>query len=318
MEELLFSFNTVAPLLLLVLIGVVLQKIRLLPEEFYAQAEKFVFRVALPCSLFMNVYKADVSETFNPKLILFCILGVVFTFVLPCLIVPLFIKTDQQRGAFIHGAFRSNFAIFGLPLAQRLHPENGGAVVSSIMPFSIPLFNIFAVIILSIFAPAEKKLTPSQVAKKAIKGIITNPLIIGIVLGIPFMLTSLTLPSFATATLNYVGGVTTPIAMICLGASMGKYKTKSKITLSVSAALFKVVVFPLILVTAGIFFGFRGVELGAILILFGGATAVSSYIMAKNMESDHEMAGQILLLSTALCSITMFIGIYLLKSLGML
>ncbi|MBE6609368.1 MAG: AEC family transporter [Ruminococcaceae bacterium] len=318
MEELLFSFNTVAPLLLLVLIGVFLQKIKLLPDTFYAQAEKFVFRAALPCSLFMNVYNADVSETFNPKLILFCLIGVVFTFVLPCLIIPLFVKGDQQRGAFIHGAFRSNFAIFGLPLAQRLHPANGGAVVSSIMPFSIPLFNIFAVTILSIFAPSEKKLTPAQITKKAVKGIITNPLIIGIVLGLPFMLTSLSLPSFATATINYVGGVTTPIAMICLGANMGSYKSKGKIGLALSAALTKVIVFPLILVTAGALIGFRGVELGAILILFGGPTAVSSYIMAKNMDSDHEMAGQILLLSTALCSITMFIGIYVLKTLGML
>lgn len=318
MEELLFSFNTVAPLLLLVLIGIVLQKIKLLPDTFYGQAEKFVFRAALPCSLFMNVYNADVSETFNPKLILFCIIGVVFTFVFPCLIVPLFIKNSQQRGAFIHGAFRSNFAIFGLPLAQRLHPANGGAVVSSIMPFSIPLFNIFAVTILSIFAPAEKKLTPAQIAKKAIKGIVTNPLIIGIVLGLPFMLSPLTLPSFATATINYVGGVTTPIAMICLGASMGTYKFKGKIGIAISSALVKVAVFPLILVTAGILAGFRGVELGAILILFGGPTAVSSYIMAKNMESDHELAGQILLLSTALCSLTMFVGIYILKSMGML
>ena len=186
------------------------------------------------------------------------------------------------------------------------------------MPFSIPLFNILAVIILSIFAPAEKKLTSAQVAKKAVKGIVTNPLIIGIVLGLPFMLTSLTLPSFATATVNYLGGVTTPVAMVCLGANMGKYKTKSKLGISLSAALVKVIVFPLILVTAGIFFGFRGVELGAILILFGGPTAVSSYIMAKNMESDHEMAGQILLISTALCSLTMFIGIFILKTMGLL
>ena len=186
------------------------------------------------------------------------------------------------------------------------------------MPFSIPLFNIFAVIILSIFAPSEKKLTPAQIAKKSIKGIVTNPLIIGIVLGLPFMLTPLTLPSFATATINYVGGVTTPIAMMCLGASMGNYKSKGKIGLALSAALTKVIIFSLILVTAGILVGFRGVELGAILILFGGPTAVSSYIMAKNMDSDHEMAGQILLLSTALCSLTMFIGIYILKSFGML
>lgn len=318
MEQLQFSFNTVAPLLFLVLIGIFLQKIKLLPDEFYSQAEKFVFRVALPCSLFMNVYNADVSETFNPKLILFCICGVVITFVLPTLLVPLFVKNNKQRGAFIHGAFRSNFAIFGLPLAQRLHPESGGAVVSSIMPFSIPLFNVFAVIILSIFAPVEKKLTAAQVAKKAIKGIITNPLIIGILLGVPFMLTSFSLPSPVIATIDYVGGVTTPIAMICLGASMASYKSMDKIGISAIAALTKVVLFPLLLVTAAIMLGFRGVELGAILILFGGPTAVSSYIMAKNMESDHEMAGQILIMSTALCSVTMFIAIYILKTLSML
>ena len=75
---------------------------------------------------------------------------------------------------------------------------------------------------------------------------------------------------------------------------------------------------PTVMVTAAALLGFRGVALGIILVLFGAPTAVSSYIMAKNMDSDYELAGQILLLTTMMCLFTIFIGIFVLKSLSLI
>ena len=166
MDELIFSLNIVLPLLLLALCGFMLKKTAILHDGFYQAAEKLVFKVALPCSLFLNVYDAKPEETFDSRLIIFCVAGIAATFILPCLIVPVFIKRDETRGAFIQGVYRSNFAILGLPIAERLFGESGAAVVGTVMPFAIPMFNIFAVVILSVFAPSEKKTYRSANSKK--------------------------------------------------------------------------------------------------------------------------------------------------------
>lgn len=318
MNELIFSLNTVLPLILLVALGFFIKKIGILPSEFFGSAEKLVFKIALPCSLFLSVSKADPYQTFSPKLILFVIIGTLAAVTAVGLIAPVFIKKNEERGAFIQGAYRSNFALLGTPLAQRLFPETGGAVASSLMPFTIPLFNVIAVIVLSLFAPLDKKLPPKKIAAKTLKGIVTNPLIIGIVLALPFMLLRVKLPTVATATLGYVGGLASPLALICIGASIaGGMETKKLGKAFVSAGL-KVIIVPAIAVIVAVLLGFRDVELGMILITFGSPMAVTGYIMAKNMGSDEKLAGQILLISTILCAFTLFFGIYILASLSLI
>ncbi len=316
MNELMSAVNTIFPLLLLVALGSVLKKLTFFPDNFYGAAEKMVFKIALPCSLFMTIYNADPKTAFDPKLIVFCVCGIFATFFALCFLVPVFLKDNPSRGAFIQGVYRTNFALIGLPLASLRFGVAGEASVSSVMPFSVPLFNILAVVILSIFAPSEKKLTIPEIAKKSTLGIITNPLIIGIVLGLPFMLSSLMLPTAVTSAVKYCGNMATPLALICLGASMNKGSAHQKIRLAAVATAIKVALTPGIIVVIAVLMGFRGVDLGTVLILFGGPTAVSSYIMAKGMDSDHELAGEILLLTTIFCSVTLFAGFYALAALG--
>ena len=306
------------PLILLVILGYVIKKSGILPSDFFTAAEKLVFKIALPCSLFLSVSKADPYQTFSPKLILFVVVGTLAAVALVGLTAPLFIKDNAERGAFIQGAYRSNFALLGTPLAQRLFPTSGGAVASSLMPFTIPLFNVIAVIVLSIFAPKDKKLSPGKIVLKTVKGIVTNPLIIGIVLALPFMLLRIQLPTIATATLGYVGGLASPLALICIGASIASGMEVRKLGKAVVSAALKVIIVPAIAVVIAIMMGFRDVQLGMILITFGSPMAVTGYIMAKNMGSDEKLAGQILLISTVLCAFTLFAGIYLLAFFGLI
>ena len=314
MKELIFSLNTVCPLILLVALGFIIKKLGILPKEFFTSAEKLVFKIALPCSLFLSVSRADPYQTFSPRLIIFVVIGTVTAVLAVGLITTIFLKKNEERGAFIQGSYRSNFALLGTPLAQRLFPETGGAVASSLMPFTIPLFNIIAVIVLSLFAPMDKRLTPGQICKKTVKGIVTNPLIIGIVLALPFMLLRITLPTIASATLGYVGGLASPLALICIGASIADGMEIQKLGKAFASAALKVVIIPVIAVFVAVLLGFRDVELGMILITFGSPMAVTGYIMAKNMGSDEKLAGQILLISTVACAFTLFAGIYILTS----
>ena len=175
---------------------------------------------------------------------------------------------------------------------------------------SVSLFNAFAVISLSIFGEEKKRIN----FKKILIDIIKNPLIISVSLGLVVMLLAIKLPTFAQKTLNELSDTVFALALMSLGAGFSFEALKGRIGASAIASLLKTVASPLVAVTVAVALGFVGVELGIILIFFGAPTAVSSYIMAKNMKSDYETASQILLISTLLCMFTLFVGIFILKS----
>lgn len=319
LENLLFSVNAVLPIFLLVGLGWLLKKTSFLPDAFYSGSEKLVFKIGLPCMLFLSVAESTVDNLANNlPLVLFCSASVVVAFLLLVLVVPLFVKDNDKRGAFIQGAYRSNFGILGLPLAANLFGNEGTATAAILMPAAIIFFNVLAVVILTVYAPSDLKKKPSVLARDIAVSVMTNPLIIAVVLGLPFLFLNIELPLFVSKTANDLSDTVTALALISLGAGFRKESLVSKVKYSVTAASIKTALLPTLAVFFAYLCGFRGVQLGLVFILFGSPTAVSSYIMAKSMKSDHEMAGQILLLSTLMCLFTLFFGIFLLRSVGLI
>lgn len=318
LESFLYTVNTVVPIFLLVLLGILLKRTGFLSESFASDSDRFVFKIALPAYLFSEVSSSELSTILDLPLLIFCMIGVILTVVLGFLTVPLFIKENDKRGAFIQGIYRSNSAILGIMMARSMFGEEGVEKIALILPVTIILYNVCAVVILSVFAPREAKLTPTQTMRHILSDIVKNPLIIAIAIAIPLMLLKAELPQFATQTIGYIGNTATPLALISLGANFTLESLKKKYSLALTASLIKTALLPLMMISVAILLGFRSVSLGIILIFFGGPAAVSSYIMAKNMKSDYELAGQILLLSTCCCILTFFAGIFILKSTGMI
>lgn len=315
--NLIFSINAILPVFIMVVLGWVLKNKKFLPESFFSQADKFVFKVALPCNLFIKVLAGDVAELKKLfPLMGFILVGISAFFVLACAIVPFVIKDNGKRGAFIQGIYRGNFAILGLPIASNLFPENdiGATTVAVVMPVAIVAVNVFAVVILTVYAPSDIKKTPMQTAANICLSIIKNPLIISCLLGLAFMVLGIELPSFAHNSIDKLSDTVFALALMSLGAEFSFGALKGRLGTSLVGAIVKTVVLPSLAVLVAVAMGFRNVELGVILIFFGAPTAVSSYIMAKNMKSDHEMASQILLISTLICMFTLFVGIFVLKS----
>ena len=314
----LYSVNVILPIFILVSLGVILKKLHVIPENFSDAVDKLIFKLALPSMLFLEVAGAELSEALNPKLALFAAVAISLLFLTVLVIVVLLVRDNGKRGAMIQGICRSNFAILGMPLIDNMFGAAGVQEAALIMPITILLYNTFSVIVLSIFAPKEKQLPLSKTVKKILKNIVTNPLIIGVVLGLPFMFWGLELPLVADKSLRYLSNLVTPAALISLGSTVRLKSFEGRVRLAVLSACGRTVFAPAVMVTIAALLGFRGSSLGTILILFGAPTAVSSYIMAKNMGSDHELAGQILLLTTMMCLFTIFVFIFILKSLALI
>ena len=314
----LYSFNAVAPIFLIVLVGVVLKKIGFVNDSFLDISEKLVFKIALPIMLFLEVARGSLSELADGKLIVFCIVTVTASFIIVSLLAVACIRDRDKRGAFVQGMCRSNFAILGVPLADNMFGEAGTTLIAIVMPFVILMFNAYSVIMLSLFSSDSTQKLNGKKLLHILKNIVTNPLIIGVVLGIPFMLYGWQLPVVLNKSLNYLSGLTTPLALISLGANFRPESLRGRVGYAVLSSLGKTVVLPAIMVTIAALVGFRDASLGVILILFGAPTAVSSYIMAKKMGNDGELAAQILLLTTFLCMLTIFGGIFIIKSIGLI
>ena len=311
MENFIYSINATLPIFLVMILGWWLKKIIFFSDDFVAVADKLVFKVALPVLVFQDIAEANLSEDFDWKFVLFCFLGTCIFFGLTWILAELLIKDKSLIGSFVQGSFRGSAAILGIAFAENIYGNSG--LVPMMIVASIPLFNIFSVIVLIRSANAgetDKKV----VVKKTIKGILTNPIIIGIFAGIPFALLDVQFPVIVSKAMTSVANMSTPLALVAIGAGFSTGAALAKWKLTAVASVIKLVLIPGIFLPVAIAMGFRDEELVALLILTGAPTTVSSYIMAKNMGNDGDLASGIVVMTTLLSSVTLTIIIFVLKS----
>lgn len=309
MQNLILSFNVVLPLFLCIALGYFLKQIHMVDESVLNKLNKLCFRVFLPIYLFHSVYTTDLSAAFNGKLILFAILSLLALFLLLLLLIPRMEKADKRRSVIIQAIFRSNFALFGLPVATSLCGEEKVGPTALLVGIIVPIYNVLAVITLEMFRGGK----PS--VRKMLKGIVTNPLIIAPAIGILFYLLHLNLPYAVEKTVIDLGRVATPLSLVALGGSFSFGRVKGYFKQLIIGVSGKLVFAPLIMITIGALLGFRNEMLVPILIMFGAPTAVSSFPMAQQMDADGELAAQFVVFTSAFAILTIFVWIFVLKQL---
>ena len=312
MENLILSFNVVAPLFFMMVLGYFLKYIKMYDQHTLDIMNKVVFKVFLPVLLFYNVYTTDLGEALDLKLILYAASGVLILFFLLLLIVPRLEKENPKRGVLIQGVFRSNFVIFGIPVATSIYGEGNVGTTAMLIATIVPLFNVLAVISLEIFRDSQINV------KKIAKGVITNPLIVAAVIGIIFLLIGIQLPTSVLSTVKDISKMATSLGLILLGASFSFSDVKKYLNETIIIVIVKLILVPAIMVPLSVFLGFRGIALLTLTIIYGAPTGVSTFQMAKQMDGDSDLAAQIIVFTSFFCIITMFFWIYILKSMALI
>lgn len=326
MENFLFTLNAILPIIIPILLGYLLKRLHFFKEGFLTEANKLVFKILIPILLFSNLYLADLSEI-NWAFVGFSAAAILVLFLIGFIVV-LFIPDRKQKGVILQASFRSNYAIIGIPLATMLGGAEAGAEASVVAAVSVPLFNILAVIALSIYDHDENtKISVKDILFK----IITNPLILGVAAGLIVCGINMGIHAaggnvgqflddylgFIPSTITSLARVATPLALIVLG---GRFEFKAvktlwkQLTLSVTLRL---VITPAIFLVIAYFLGFKGSTQFAILIaLFATPIAVSSAPMAAQMGQDEELAGQIVVWTSALSAFSLFAIIMICAAIG--
>lgn len=317
MNSLIFSLNATMPVFLVIVIGWVLNRMGFFSDSFLSCANKLIFNVCLPVMIFTDLASTDISQSFDPQLILFSAAITTVAFFLIWLGARLFLKDKGLTGAFVQAAYRSSVAVMGFAFMMNIYGTAG--MMPMIIIGCVPLYNIYAVIVLTLESPDSRISTDKgEKLRRAAKGIITNPIILGIIAGCIGSLLNLCdhMPAIITKTLDNLSAIATPLSLIVIGASFEGKKALAKIKPTLACCCIKLVVLPLIFLTAAVGLGFRNDELLALTIMLGSPTTPSCYIMAVNMKNDGVLTSGVIAATTLLSSVTLTFWIFMIKYMG--
>lgn len=331
------AVNAVFPVVLLTLLGYLLQRTGFLTKEFIRIGSKLSFNVLMPCMLFVNVYSIESFDVIRWDVVAYCVIMLVVIFVVGLGSAVVSTKVPERRGVILQGTFRSNMAIVGLSLASVLGGTEAVAIAAIVSAFTLPVMNIFAVIALTIFLDGNG--THKVSVGGILKNIAKNPIILGILAGmVCLLIRGLQVKYFGRVVfalndqlkflynaLSNIKSMTSPFALLVLGAQFDFSASRGMLREIVVGTLLRVIVAPVVAIgtavvlsmcTSLVSFGVN--EYPALIALFGTPTAVSSAIMAGQMENDEQLATQ-LVVWTSICSIaTMFLTVCILMAAGLL
>ena len=331
------AVNAILPILLLILLGYILRRKNFLSEDFLKVGNEMVFKVLLPCMLFVNVYDIQSFAVIPWDIVIYCLLIVVPIFFLGLLLAVLTTDVAKRRGVLWQCAFRSNFAIIGLPLAGALGSDNALGVAAVISAFAIPTFNILAVISLTVFLEQTGNWKSS--IKNILLNVIKNPLIIGVMSGLVCLaIRSLQVELFGEAiftlknqtkflytAISNLKSMASPLALVVMGGMFEFSAVKGLKKEIVVGTLSRIVMAPLLGIGGAVLLSRYTTllncganEFPALIALFGSPVAVSSAVMAGSMGNDEQLATQLVVWTSIASIVTIFLQVCILMGAGLL
>jgi predicted permease len=331
------AVNAVLPLVLLIMLGYWLRRVGFFTDSFVRVGNKFVFRVCLSSSLFVNVYNIQALSEIPWSFVIFIMLSALFLFVVGMIVAVATTKVEKRRGVILQAVFRGNFAIIGLPLAGALGGDAATEIASVAAAFILPLWNALGVIALSMYS--ERRESFFRNALRVVKSIVRNPIIIGAAIGLVCLIlrelqrivlgtVAFTIKQdipFVYTVINNLKTISSPLALIILGAQFTFSAVRGMFKEIAVCTVGRIVLAPILGIGAAYLLSTHtnllscGVnEYPTLIGLLGSPAAVSGAVMAGEMGNDEQLATQTVVW-TSICSIvTVFVTVCVLMLAGLL
>jgi predicted permease len=304
------TLDVTLPVFAMVFVGLGLKRLGWIDAAFVSTASALVFKATLPTLIFMSLVQADLAVALNLPLLLFFALATLAQFLLSWgwahYRVPY-----ADRGVYIQGAFRGNCGIVGLALAAAMYGSYGLSAGGVLLGVVILTYNALSVIALATFLPGQ-----STDWRSLLGSIVTNPLIIAVIAAVPFAAFELPLPRWLMTSGEYFASLTLPLALMCIGATLSVSSLREDSQAALGASTLKMVVLPVLATLAAWLLGFSGRELGLLFLFFASPTAAASFVMVKALGGNTALAANIIAMTTLMASVTVTLGIFLLRGLG--
>lgn len=312
-----FSMNTTLPVVLCMAIGIWLRWKKRVDQATSGHLSALCFRLFLPVLTFNNLRSIDFGADFSPRLITAALLGIMVMFTALLLILSLLFQDKIWLAACTHVGFRSNYIMMGIPLAQNMFGESGVRVASMLIPIVVIPFNFIALFLFSL-PEREGGVSAWALLKSTLDKAVKNPLIIATALGALASLCGVSFPLFLETTLLNVGGIASALCLIVLGTQISFEQKIQHPRRVFGMTLTRLILVPLVMLSVYVALGFRGAELAALLALFATPCANSAAIMARQYHIKPVFTAQVTATTTLLSGLTIFAGVFLLRTLGLL
>ena len=311
LTEIIASLHITMPVFLLMMLGVLFRRTGIIQDRFAKDLNSFVFKIALPVSIFQQLYLADFRDIWDLRFVLFCFIATAAQILLSYGLAVVLCKKGGDKGEFTQACYRSSTALLGVTYLQQAY---GTASASALMMVGcVPLYNVAAILLLM------QKENGEKVEKRAlVKSILTNPIILSIIIGFFFSALRIPLPLIGEKTVSSVAAIASPAGLMAMGASINFKRLGSQKWLILISSACKLMVFVAMAIPVAVHMGFTGEKLMAILIMMGSATTVASFTMAKSMGHDGELTAGTVMLTTLATSVTLTFWIFLLRHQGLL
>ena len=325
MDSLIYSLNATVPVFVVIVVGYLLKRIGWINQGFIEASNKINFKVTLPALLIQdmeNILKSAhqipiitvFMEKFELGYVIFCAVATTISILTMWFLARIFMKDKSIIGEFVQASYRSSAAVLGAAFILNIYSDTG--MVPLMIIGAVPLYNIFAVIILTVECP-EKGAGQSKTLSSTLKGIATNPIILSIVAGVVLSVLNVHFPKMLDNTISNFSKMATPLALIAIGGSFEFGKALQKIKPAVIATAMKLVGWALVFLPIAIWLGYRDAKLMAIVIMLASPATPSCYIMSKSMHSEGTLTSSVIVLTTMCSAFTITAIIYILRAMGL-
>ncbi len=299
MNSFIVALNAITPLIIITLLGYVIKKLKLITHDGFTEINKLLTHIIFPLLVFNNIYNANLEDSFSSPALIYTTVMLILVFFASSLAVRWVDPVNNRRSVMLQGMIRTSAVLFGIPLASSILPESSMGVVSLAATLTIPYNSIFPVFGFSMFSDKETGFRANLIR------LIKNPILLGAVAGIVVKLIGIHIPTVILSPISMVGSIGTPLSFLAIGGTF-TFNAIKKFDKSLwFTVMAKVLLIPAVVVGIAVLLGIRDEGLLAILIVFGGPTAVPSYPVAVAEGGDAELANNIVVYGMIACVFTL-------------
>ena len=313
MEAVRYALQAVLPVALLLLLGCLMRKRGLVSEHFAAEGDHLCMRLLFPVLLFRSISQGELALDSCLRSIAFAYGIIAVSLLAGILLIPRLARDRDQLAVVIQSLYRGNFTLYGIPFSQLLGGSGAAAAASAIAAATLPVLNIAAVVMYAWYAGRERR---NWV--QLLKGILKNPILWGVFLGLAFRPFHAALPGPLESLTASLAAMASPLAFLTLGAKLygGRVPAEQR-KLTGAVVLYKLLIMPVLVLPVAIWgFGLRGPELIPVFLFAAAPSAITTYQLAGEYGADDLLAGSIVTISTLFSSVTLCVFVAVLKNLS--
>ena len=315
MEAVRYALQAVLPVALQLLLGCLMRKRGLVSEHFAAEGDHLCMRLLFPVLLFRSISQGELALDSCLRSIAFAYGIIAVSLLAGILLIPRLVRDRNQIAVVIQSLYRGNFTLYGIPFSQLLGGSGAAAAASAIAAATLPVLNIAAVVMYAWYAGRERR---NWV--QLLKGILKNPILWGVFLGLAFRPFHMALPGPLESLTASLAAMASPLAFLTLGFKLyGGRVPAGQRRLTGAVVLFKLLIMPLLALPVAIWgFGLRGTELIPVFLFTAAPSAITTYQLAGEYGADDLLAGSIVTISTLFSSVTLCLFVAVLKNLSLI